>query len=76
VAALLAALKRVKVELQRVDGVDVNASALAPLLREAGFGSSPRGMVFWPKTPGGWVGGRGLPGPPKGGRPPTQTSSA
>jgi ATP-dependent Lhr-like helicase len=51
VVALLTAMKRIKVELQRVDGVDVNTSALAPLLREAGFGSSPRGMVFWPKTP-------------------------
>ena len=51
VAALMGVLKLIKVEIQRVDGVDVNASALAPLLREAGFGSSPRGMVFWPKAP-------------------------
>ncbi|HEY8642318.1 MAG TPA: DEAD/DEAH box helicase [Candidatus Dormibacteraeota bacterium] len=51
VVALLAALKKIKVEVQRVDGIDVHASALAPLLREAGFGSSPRGMVFWPRAP-------------------------
>ena len=51
VVALVGALKKIKVELQRVDGIDVHGSALAPLLREAGFGSSPRGMVFWPKAP-------------------------
>ena len=51
VAALMAVLKQVKVEIQRVDGAEVTASALSPLLREAGFGSSPRGMVFWPKAP-------------------------
>jgi len=51
VVALLAALKKIKVEVQRVDGIDVHASALAPRLREAGFGSSPRGMVFWPRAP-------------------------
>jgi ATP-dependent helicase Lhr and Lhr-like helicase len=51
VVALIGTLKKIKVEVQRVDGIDVNASALATLLREAGFGSSPRGMVFWPKAP-------------------------
>jgi ATP-dependent Lhr-like helicase len=46
--ALVKVLNKLKVELHRVDGFDVNASPLAPLLREAGFGSSPRGMVLWP----------------------------
>ena len=48
--AALVGVLRTKVEVQRVDGRPVQESALAPLLREAGFGSSPRGLVFWPKT--------------------------
>ncbi len=38
-----------RLEIQRVDGVPVHQSPLAPLLRQAGFGSSPRGMVLWPR---------------------------
>ena len=48
--AALVAVLRAKVEIQRVDGRPVQDSPLTALLREAGFGSSPRGMVFWPKT--------------------------
>jgi ATP-dependent Lhr-like helicase len=36
-----------KVELQRVDGVGVADSALAPLLREVGFSSTHRGLVAY-----------------------------
>jgi ATP-dependent Lhr-like helicase len=36
-----------KVELQRVDGVAVVSSPLAPLLREAGFSSTHRGLVAY-----------------------------
>jgi ATP-dependent Lhr-like helicase len=37
-----------KLEIQRVDGVPVHSSPLAVRLQDAGFGSSPRGMVRWP----------------------------
>ena len=36
-----------KVELQRVDGVPVSESRLAPLLREAGFSSTHRGLIAY-----------------------------
>ncbi len=36
-----------KVELQRVDGVGVADSPLAPLLRESGFSSTHRGLVAY-----------------------------
>jgi len=36
-----------KVELQRVDGAPVSDSRLAPLLREAGFSSTHRGLVAY-----------------------------
>ncbi|HZV51137.1 MAG TPA: DEAD/DEAH box helicase [Candidatus Dormibacteraeota bacterium] len=39
-----------RLEVQRVDGVAVRASPLASALAESGFGSSPRGMVAWPRT--------------------------
>jgi ATP-dependent helicase Lhr and Lhr-like helicase len=39
-----------KLEVQRVDGVPVRQSSLAPVLAEAGFGQSPRGLVVWPRT--------------------------
>jgi ATP-dependent Lhr-like helicase len=39
-----------RLEVQRVDGVAVRASPLAPVLAESGFGHSPRGMVAWPRT--------------------------
>ncbi len=46
-ALIRAALKTGKIELQRVDGEPVRQSKLAPLLGEAGFGPSPRGLVVW-----------------------------
>ncbi len=50
--ALVKVLNSLKVELHRVDGGEVVGSPLAPLLREAGFGSSPRGLVLWPSKVG------------------------
>jgi ATP-dependent Lhr-like helicase len=47
---VLVAAVRGKIELQRVDGLDSRDSRLAPLLRQAGFGSSHRGLVHYPKT--------------------------
>jgi ATP-dependent Lhr-like helicase len=41
-----------RVEIQRVDGVPTHQSPLAPVLREAGFGITPRGLVAWPGTSG------------------------
>jgi ATP-dependent Lhr-like helicase len=35
-----------KVEILKVDGGSIHDSGLLPLLREAGFKSSPRGMVL------------------------------
>ncbi|MDQ6900296.1 MAG: DEAD/DEAH box helicase, partial [Candidatus Dormibacteraeota bacterium] len=46
-ALVQVALNLTKVELQRVDGEPVRQSKLAPLLGEAGFGPSPRGVVVW-----------------------------
>ena len=46
-ALVAAATRSRRVELQKVDGMEVHASPLAKLLKEAGFGSSPRGMVAW-----------------------------
>jgi ATP-dependent Lhr-like helicase len=49
--ALVAAATRAgKVEIQRVDGTATRQSPLAPILSEAGFGASPRGMVVWPRS--------------------------
>jgi ATP-dependent Lhr-like helicase len=45
-----AATRAGKVEVQRVDGIATRQSALAPVLAEAGFGISPRGMVVWPRS--------------------------
>ncbi len=54
----LTALARVasrlgRVEVQRVGGVPVHESSLVGALRQAGFGSSPRGMVLWSKAEAG-----------------------
>jgi ATP-dependent Lhr-like helicase len=47
--ALAEALGRMgKVEVQAVDGNPVLGSALEPVMREAGFNLSPRGLVRWP----------------------------
>jgi ATP-dependent Lhr-like helicase len=45
--ALVKVLNRPRVEIQKVDSVEVNQSPLAALLRQAGFGASPRGLVLW-----------------------------
>jgi hypothetical protein len=39
-----------KVEVQRVDGAPVVQSSLAPLMREAGFSSTHRGLVAYGGT--------------------------
>jgi ATP-dependent Lhr-like helicase len=50
-AALIAlAAAAGKVEVQRVDGVPVTQSPLAPLMREAGFSSTHRGLVAYGGT--------------------------
>jgi ATP-dependent helicase Lhr and Lhr-like helicase len=46
------ALRAGKLEIQQVDGRPVHETDLAPALREAGFGASPRGMVLYPKVAG------------------------
>ncbi|MEA2645489.1 MAG: ATP-dependent helicase Lhr and Lhr-like helicase [Chloroflexota bacterium] len=38
-----------KVEVQSLDGEPVAGSTLEPLMREVGFGVSPRGLVLWPE---------------------------
>ena len=39
-----------KVEVQRVDGMPVTQSTLAPLMRESGFSSTHRGLVAYGGT--------------------------
>ncbi|HLH68501.1 MAG TPA: DEAD/DEAH box helicase [Candidatus Dormibacteraeota bacterium] len=39
-----------RLQVERVDGVAVRSSPLASVLVESGFGSSPKGMVAWPRT--------------------------
>ncbi|MFZ0216402.1 MAG: DEAD/DEAH box helicase, partial [Candidatus Dormiibacterota bacterium] len=41
-----------RVEIQRIDGLPTHASPFAGLLREAGFGTTPRGLVAWPVASG------------------------
>jgi ATP-dependent Lhr-like helicase len=43
------AATRDKLEIQTVDGAPVKESVLQQLLREAGFGTSPKGLVLWPE---------------------------
>src|SRR5579864_941278 len=38
-----------KLEIQSINGGPVKGSGLEPLLREAGFGSTPKGVVLWPE---------------------------
>ncbi|TMD63731.1 MAG: DEAD/DEAH box helicase [Chloroflexi bacterium] len=48
--ALAAIAARVdKLEIQIVDGLPVKDSPHEPLLREAGFGTTPKGVVLWPE---------------------------
>jgi ATP-dependent Lhr-like helicase len=55
--AHLAALAQIaakvdKLEIQAVDGAPVKGSRYEALLREAGFGNTPKGVVLWPeRTP-------------------------
>jgi ATP-dependent Lhr-like helicase len=43
------AVKSDRLEILTVDGGPVKGSALEGALREAGFGSTPRGLVLWPE---------------------------
>jgi len=48
--ALVACAGRLgKLEIQRIDGRPVRGSPLEGLLREAGFGATPKGLVWWPE---------------------------
>jgi len=48
--ALAAIAARVdKLEIQSIDGAPIKASALEGMLREAGFGTTPKGVVLWPE---------------------------
>jgi ATP-dependent Lhr-like helicase len=38
-----------KLEIQEINGSPVKGSRLEPLLREAGFGTTPKGVVLWPE---------------------------
>jgi ATP-dependent Lhr-like helicase len=49
-AALASTATRLgKVEVRTVNGEPVAGSALEPLMRDVGFGISPRGLVLWPE---------------------------
>src|SRR5207249_11157093 len=48
-ALALAAARSERLEIQSIDGQPVRGSALEPLLREAGFSTTPRGLVLWPE---------------------------
>ena len=48
--ALAAIAARVdKLEIQSIDGAPIKESPLEGLLREAGFGTTPKGVVLWPE---------------------------
>jgi ATP-dependent Lhr-like helicase len=48
--ALAAIAARVdKLEIQSIDGAPIKASPLEGMLREAGFGTTPKGVVLWPE---------------------------
>jgi ATP-dependent Lhr-like helicase len=38
-----------KLEIQSIDGAPVKGSSLEPMLRESGFGTTPKGVVLWPE---------------------------
>jgi ATP-dependent Lhr-like helicase len=40
-----------KVEVVTVDSDPVSGSRLEPMMREVGFGVSPKGLVLWPERP-------------------------
>ena len=48
--ALAAVAARVdKLEIQSIDGAPIKESPLQELLRETGFGTTPKGLVLWPE---------------------------
>src|SRR5712692_2880117 len=48
--ALAAIAARVdKLEIQSIDGAAIKGSRLEAMLREAGFGTTPKGVVLWPE---------------------------
>jgi ATP-dependent Lhr-like helicase len=48
--ALAAIAARVdKLEIQSIDGAPIKESPLEGMLREAGFGTTPKGVVLWPE---------------------------
>ncbi len=48
--ALAAIAARVdKLEIRSIDGAPIKASPLEGMLREAGFGTTPKGVVLWPE---------------------------
>jgi ATP-dependent Lhr-like helicase len=52
-AALAGAATRAgKVEVTSIDGESAAGSRLEPLMRQVGFGVSPRGLVLWPERQG------------------------
>ena len=38
-----------KLEIQSIDGAPIKESPLEGMLREAGFGTTPKGVVLWPE---------------------------
>jgi ATP-dependent helicase Lhr and Lhr-like helicase len=38
-----------KLEIQNIDGAPIKGSSLEGMLREAGFGTTPKGVVLWPE---------------------------
>jgi hypothetical protein len=38
-----------KLEIQSIDGAPIKGSRLEAMLREAGFGTTPKGVVLWPE---------------------------
>ena len=38
-----------KLEIQSIDGAPIKGSPLEGMLREAGFGTTPKGVVLWPE---------------------------
>jgi hypothetical protein len=38
-----------KLEIQSIDGAPVKESPLEAMLRESGFGTTPKGVVLWPE---------------------------
>ena len=43
------AVRQDKLEIQSIDGAPVKGSRLEAMLRESGFGTTPKGVVLWPE---------------------------